>query len=181
MTVPERDDGSLLRLNVVSVRTELIGDFLASDERRPTSFVTNFGDWPLPDDVAAVLGNRSGHLEWFHDTGELVLIGGIPEPGVTVEEVPTLDTPAEDAEVAIDTVADVLAGPLGAPGMVYRNPAGGVRETVLGSTVSSETRVAVLAVVEHGPQTHALLWGWHREHRRPEGWQWLLNRLDRAD
>jgi hypothetical protein len=26
-----------------------------------------------------------------------------------------------------------------------------------------------------------LLWGWHREHRQPEGWQWLIDRLARLE
>ncbi len=169
-----------LPLNGDSVPIQLIGEFLEEDERRPVSFVTNFGNWSLPADVGAAMAGPTGHLEWFHDTGELVLIGAVPEPGVAVQEIPARDTRAEDAEVALDEVADVLAGPLGATGMVTGAPSGGVRETVLGSVVSSETRVAVLAAIEHGPKVHALLWGWHREHRRADGWTWLLDRLERA-
>ena len=181
MTVPDDDNPrTQLPMDGGSVETLLISDFLAADERRPVSFVSNFGDWPLPDKAAEALGAPVGHLEWFHDTGELVLIGGVPEAGVVEEEIAAPDTPGEDAEVAIDEAADMLAGPLGAPGMVYGTPSGAVRETVLGSVVSPSTRVAVLAVIEHGPHVHKVLWGWHREHRRAEGWNWLQERLRNA-
>jgi hypothetical protein len=160
--------------------TLLFSDFLVADDRRATSFVSNFGDWSLPADVAEQLGSPVGHLEWFHDTGELVLIGDIPEAGTTSVELPVSDTNGEDVTVAVDEAADVLAGTFGAPGVVYRSATGAVRETVLGSVVSADTRVAVLAVIEHGPKVHEILWGWHRQHRHPDGWAWLQGRLERA-
>jgi hypothetical protein len=126
------------------------------------------------------MAGPAGHLQWFHDTGELVLLGDIPRRGVAVEEIPVADTTAEDAELAVDEAADLLAGPLGGTGMVQGTTPETVEQTVLGSVVANDTRVAVLAVVEHGARVHALLWGWHRRHRRPEGWQWLLERLVHA-
>jgi hypothetical protein len=176
------DDNLLaLPMNGTDVETLLLADFLAADERRPVSFVTNFGDWPLPDGPAQALASDVGHLEWFHDTGELVLIGAVPEAGAVDENVPEPTTRESDAVVAVDEAANLLGGPLGAPGMVFGTPSGGVRETVVGGVVGEGTRVAVLAVIEHGPRVHEILWGWHRKHRREDGWGWLIDRLGRLD
>jgi hypothetical protein len=159
------------------METSLFSEFMAADERRATSFVSNFGDWSLPEEAAAELASPVGHVEWFHDTGELVVLGDIPEDGGTSVELPAKDTDGEDVTVAIDEATDVLAGTFGGTGVVYRTPTGAVREAVLGSVVAADTRVAVLAVIEHGPKVHEILWGWHRRHRHDDGWAWLQERL----
>ncbi|MBL7488007.1 hypothetical protein I6A60_16390 [Frankia sp. AgB1.9] len=160
-----------LRLPIVGgdVEVSLLGDFLEADARRPTSFITNFGDWQLPDAVAAVLSSPIAHLEWFHDTGELVAIGGVPHRGEATVEVPR-------ADAALDEAVDVVAGPFGSAGMSFRTAGGAVR-AFPEMVVPAATRVAVLADIEHGPRVHEVLWGWHRQHRRPEGWTWLGERL----
>jgi hypothetical protein len=56
-----------------------LDDFYEGDPRRLNSFVTNFGDWQLPPDVEQVIGGPVGHLEWVHDTGDLVLFGAVPD------------------------------------------------------------------------------------------------------
>ena len=43
--------------------------------------------------------------------------------------------------------------------------------------VPAGTVVAVLATIDHGPKVHELLWGWHLEHRKADGWSWLEKRL----
>jgi hypothetical protein len=150
----------------------LLSEFLEADARRPTSFVTNFGDWQLPDAAAAALGSPVAHLEWFHDTGELVAIGGIPHRGGATVEIPRSDG-------AVDEIVDLAAGPFGGGGASYRTAAGAVREFPE-MVVAEGTRVAVLAVVEHGPRVHTLLWDWHRRHRQPQGWTWLEDRVAAA-
>jgi hypothetical protein len=154
------------------VKTWPIDDFLAADERRPTSFITNFGNWPLPDPVARALESQVAHLEWFHDTGELVAIGGVPHRGTALVEIPAVEGAAEE-------LVDVLAGPFGGAGVAFPTADGAVRQFPE-MVVSERTRVAVLAVVRHGPRVHELLWGWHRKHRRAEGWSWLEERLLQA-
>jgi hypothetical protein len=154
------------------VEVSLLEDFLAGDARRPTSFVTNFGDWQLPDAVAAVLGSPIAHVEWFHDTGELVAIGGVPHRGEATVEV-------HRGDAALSEAVDVVGGPFGSAGMSFRTAGGAVREFPE-MVVPAGTRVAVLAHIEHGPQVHEALWGWHRQHRRPAGWTWLDERLARA-
>jgi hypothetical protein len=47
------------------------------------------------------------------------------------------------------------------------------------AVMPSGSRLAVLAHVKHGPKVHELLWGWHRQHRRTDGWNWLVERLAR--
>jgi hypothetical protein len=166
-----------LTVNGVAVPTLSITDFYAEDQRRVASFVSNFGDWQLPGDAAAAMGSDVAHLEWFHDTGELVLIGDVPESGVVEEEVPAPDTTDDEVEVEADKLLEPLAGPFGGTGMVRKTSAGAVRETVFGEVVDSDTRVAVVAHIKHGPKAHEVLWGWHRKHRKADGWEWLQGRL----
>lgn len=166
-----------LTVNGVAIPTVSITDFYAEDQRRVSSFVSNFGDWQLPADAAAAMGSDVGHLEWFHDTGELVLIGDTPESGVVEEEVPAADTADDEVEARVDEVLEPLAGPLGGTGMVHKTQAGAVRETVFGEVVGSDTRVAILAHIKHGPRAHEVLWGWHRKHRKSDGWEWLQGRI----
>ena len=70
----------LARARIGEVDVEVIGvdAFNQADLHRATSFVSNFGNWTLPAEVATALGAERGHLEWVHDTGELVVVGGIP-------------------------------------------------------------------------------------------------------
>ena len=166
-----------LKLDGQSVEAVGFADFLAADDRRATSFVSNFGEWALPGEAAEALASPVGRLEWFHDTDELVLIGGDPEPGTTDTEIEPAGSPSGGITAVVGAVADTLAGPLGAPGIIYRSADGAVRETVLGEVLSAQARVAVLAIVHHGPKVHELLWGWHLHHRQPDGWTWLLGRL----
>jgi hypothetical protein len=166
-----------LTVNGVAVPTAAITDFYGEDERRVSSFVSNFGDWQLPADAAAAMGSEVGHLEWFHDTGELVLIGDVPESGVVEEEVPAPDTTTDDVETEVGKFLDPLAGPFGGTGVVRTPRRGEVRETVFGEVVDSDTRVAVIAHIKHGPKAHEVLWGWHRKHRKADGWEWLQGRL----
>jgi hypothetical protein len=166
-----------LTVNGVAVPTVVITDFYAQDQRRVASFVSNFGDWQLPADAAAAMGSDVGHLEWFHDTGELVLIGDVPESGVVEEEVPAADTTDDNVEATAGELLEPLAGPFGGTGMVRRTMTGAVRETVFGEVVDGDTRVAVLAHIKHGPQAHEVLWGWHRKHRKADGWDWLQGRI----
>lgn len=177
MTGQQSDERPLLTIGGAAVPTMPITEFFAADERRASSFVSNFGDWQLPPDASAALAAPVGHLEWFHDTGELVLIGDVPEAGAVEQDIPAPDTAAEDTQVALGQAADVLAGPWGGAGLVGRSQPGAVRETVYGGVVESDTRVAILAVIEHGPQVHERLWGWHRWHRKDDGWGWLQERL----
>jgi hypothetical protein len=163
-----------LRLGGDTVDVLAIEEFLLADERRLTTFVTNFGDWRLPPRAAEALASPVAHLEWFHDTGELVAIGGVPRRGEAIVPLPT-------AEGLLEEVTDVLAGPGGAPGAALPAPpelgVGVVRE--FPAMVAPEgARVAVLAVIKQGPRVHELLWGWHRRHRDDDGWAWLLERLD---
>jgi len=65
----------------------------------------------------------------------------------------------------------------GAGGRTVPGPDGSVREWFPAMVVGPETLVAVLAVIEHGPRVHELLWGWHLEHRHVDGWVWLCDRL----
>jgi hypothetical protein len=166
-----------LTVNGVAIPTTAITDFYAEDQRRVSSFVSNFGDWQLPADAAAAMGADIAHLEWFHDTGELVLIGDVPESGVVEEEVPAADTTEDDAESTLGELVEPLAGPFGGTGMVRRTASGAVRETVFGEVVDGDTRVAILTHIKHGPKAHEVLWGWHRKHRKSDGWDWLQGRL----
>ncbi len=156
-----------LIFNGEPVPTMLASDFMVADSRRPTSFITNFGNWQLPPSATEQLHSPVAHLEWFHDTGELVAFSHVPRLGTGEIDVP-------DTQAAVDT----LAGPLGgASGRVVHTPDGATREFFPAMILDPDTLVAVLAVVEYGPRVHHLLWAWHIEHRRAGGWAWLEDRL----
>src|SRR5581483_2932501 len=74
---------ALTRIAVAGVGVEVVTlqAFLEADLRRASSFVTNFGNWLPPADVTASLHADRCRLEWIHDTGELVLLGGVPHVG----------------------------------------------------------------------------------------------------
>ena len=157
-----------LSINGHQVPTGLVNDFLA-ENGRATSFITNFGNWRLPAAVAAAMDSPVGHLEWFHDTGELVLVGAVPHRGEGSAELSNGEADVIEAEE--------LLTPGGAPGHVEHCADGVTREHVPEMVVPVDTQMAVLAVIPHGPKVHEVLWGWHREHRDPGGWAWLEGRL----
>ncbi|MDQ1484456.1 MAG: hypothetical protein QOJ62_149 [Actinomycetota bacterium] len=163
-----------LQLDDVELPIYDLGDFNAADMRRVSSFVTNFGSWKLPDEVIAVLGADDaglGSLEWIHDTGELVLLGGTPTSG---------EVSAEVSGIAAAT-AGVPAFLGGTAGNARGDGSGMVREFFRSELMPAGSRVALLAHVAHGPKAHELLWGWHRKQRTAEGWTWLVERLARLD
>jgi hypothetical protein len=146
---------AMLELDGVQLPVYDLAEFNAADIKRVKSFSSNFGWWQVPAQVAAAMAmpdDARAAVEWIHDTGELVLLGGVPEA----------------RKVAIDVT----------PAPLY---AGNVREVFKTDVMPAGSRVAVLAHVKHGPRVHELLWGWHREHRQPEGWQWLIDRLARLE
>ena len=136
---------------------------------RATSFISNFGNWQLPQDAAEVLASPVVHLEWFHNTGELTTFGQIPYLGHGDIEI-------SGAQAGVDTVAPVFGG---AGGRIVHTD-GAIHQWFPAMVVDPATRVAVLAVIEHGPRVHEVLWGWHLEHRRDDGWSWLMDRLATA-
>jgi hypothetical protein len=144
--------------------------FNSADLHRVSSFSTNFGHWLLPADVAALLGVSSGQpatLEWIHDTGELVLLGGVPsEDNIAIEQT--------QGEEFSGIMPGFLGGTIVAGG---RDSSGMIRDFVKSAVMPSGSRVAVLAHIAHGPKAHEVLWGWHREHREETGWAWLVERL----
>ncbi|HEY5049528.1 MAG TPA: hypothetical protein VII50_01415 [Acidothermaceae bacterium] len=148
--------------------------FNDADLHRVSSFVTNFGSWHLPPEVATALaaGKNSAALEWIHDTGELVLLGGTPTEGELSAELPGF------AGAAAEFTPAFLGGEAGA---TKTDGSGMVREYFKGEVMPPGSRVALMAHIEHGPAVHELLWGWHHEHRTAEGWNWLVERLARLE
>jgi hypothetical protein len=148
--------------------------FSDADLRRVTSFVTNFGSWTLPAEVATALkaSDGRGALEWIHDTGELILLGGTPTVGTVSSDVPG---------VLADAAAGVPAFLGGEAGNASTDGSGMVREYFKSELLPQGSRVAVLAHVSHGPAVHELLWGWHREQHNETGWNWLVERLARLE
>jgi hypothetical protein len=148
--------------------------FNDADLHRVESFVTNFGSWQLPAEVVTALaaGDGTGALEWIHDTGELVLLGGTPTEGLLSAEVPGF------AGEAAELTPAFLGGEAGA---TTNDGSGLVREYFKGELLPAGSRVALMAHIAHGPAVHELLWGWHREHRTAEGWTWLVERLARLE
>ena len=157
-----------LVINGTAVATTVVNDFLA-EKGRASSFITNYGDWKVPPAVAAGIGSDIAHLEWFHDTGELVLVGAVPHPGEGTIEIGDGDATA--------VVAAELLTPGGAPGHADNDEDGVTRERFPQETVPSDTLMAVVGVIESGPKVHALLWGWRRALRKDDGWAWLEEKL----
>lgn len=147
--------------------------FNAADIDRVTSFATSFGSWQLPSDVAAALAmsvDSRAALAWIHDTGELVLLGGVPQPGEIA--VDTLDYEAYTAGEMPAFLGGSAAG-------VERDDQGNAYELFKSEVMPEGTRVALLAHVSHWAKVHELLWGWRRHHDEPDGWSWLVERLAR--
>ena len=133
-----------LQLDAVVLPIYDLQAFNDADLRRVTSFVTNFGSWALPSDVAAALnaGDGRGALEWIHDTGELVLLGGTPTVGTVSADVPG---------VLADAAAGVPAFLGGEAGDATECGSGMVREYFKSELLPDGSRVALLAHVAHGP------------------------------
>jgi hypothetical protein len=163
-----------LQLDDVVLPIYELGAFNDADLRRVKSFVTNFGSWLLPAGVASAMAVHDGlgDLEWIHDTGELVLLGGVPTEGTISADVSGL------AAVAAEITPAFLGGEAGAT--VSDGP-GLVREYFKSDVLPPGSRVALMAHIEHGPAAHELLWGWHRQHRKEGGWLWLVERLARIE
>jgi hypothetical protein len=162
-----------LQLDDVQLPIYDIGAYNAADVRRASSFVTNFGTWQVPTDVATALAAAGGAaaLEWIHDTGELVLLGGVPTVGAASAAVGGLGVAG----------AGVPASLGGTVGSADGDGSGMVQEYFRASVMPAGSRVALLAHVAHGPQIYELLWGWRHEHRTPAGWAWLVERLARLE
>jgi hypothetical protein len=157
------------RLQVADVEFDVVrlDAFHQADIRRAMSFVTNFGQWTLPAPTAQVMTADIARLEWIHDTGELVLLGGVPHIGEGSADIPTMAG-----------VADELPGFLGGTAVVGRSDVpGAVRVYFSEEQLPGDTRVAVLGTLHHGPRVHEVLWGWHQHPRDPGGWAWLTDRL----
>lgn len=164
-----------LELDGIQLPVYDLAQFNAAVVDRVTSFSTNFGVWQVPDDVAQVLAIPTGAgavAEWIHDTGELVLLGGVPKEGEIAVEV------SEGAAVSAGLMPGFLGGSIAG---VDHDAAGHVRELFKSEVMPEGSRVALLAHIKHGPKVHELLWGWHREHRKPTGWAWLVERLARLE
>jgi len=145
--------------------------FNAANIERVTSFATSFGTWQVPPEVAAALAIPEGQqaaLAWIHDTGELVLLGGVPTPGEVA--VDTLDYEAYTAGEVPGFLGGSAAG-------VERDESGNAYELFKSELMPEGTRVAVLAHVKHRARAHELLWGWRRHHDDADGWNWLVERL----
>jgi hypothetical protein len=99
-----------------------------------------------------------GRLEWIHDTGELVLLGGIPHIGEGSADIPIMAG-----------LSDVLRGFLGVTAVVGRSDVpGAVRIYLSEEQLPTDARVAVLGTLRHGPRVHEVLWGWHQHHHDPD-------------
>ncbi|HVU73339.1 MAG TPA: hypothetical protein VHE83_10310 [Mycobacteriales bacterium] len=159
-----------LVINGNEIPTTPVNDFLA-EKGRASSFITNYGDWTVSPAIAAGIGADVAHLEWFHDTGELVLVGAVPQPGEGTIEIGDGD--------ATTVVAQELLTPGGAPGHADNDEDGVTRERFPENVVPVDTLMAVLAVVDRS-EARALLRGWRREHRKDDGWAWLEARLAQA-
>jgi hypothetical protein len=169
------DPVASLQLDAVVLPIYDLQAFNDADLRRVESFVTTFGSWKLPIEVATALATADGTsvLLWIHDTAELVLIGGTPKEGELPVEVTGLlaaeaeFTPAWLGGQAADVHLDTETGM--------------VSESFKAELLPAGSRVAVLAHVEHSPAVHELLWGWRREQHNENGWPWLVERLARLE
>jgi hypothetical protein len=164
-----------LQLDQAALQIYDLADFNAANLDRVTSFATSFGDWSVPDDVAAALampGDARAALAWIHDTGELVLLGGVPQAGEVA--VDTLDYEAYTAGELPAFLGGSAAG-------VERDDTGNAYELFKSEVMPAGTRVALLAHVKRWLKVHELLWGWRRQHDDPDGWLWLVERLARLE
>jgi hypothetical protein len=171
--VSETSPEQLASLQLDSVQLPIfdLAAFNAADIDRVKSFSTSFGAWQLPTEVAAALALPAGSraaLTWIHDTGELVLLGGVPEPGEVA--VDTLDYEAYTAGEVPGFLGGSAAG-------VERDETGNAYELFKSVVMPEGTRVALLAHVRHRARVHELLWGWRRHHDDADGWGWLVERL----
>jgi hypothetical protein len=169
------DPVASLQLDAVVLPIYDLEAFNNADLRRVESFVTSFGSWTLPAEVATALASadRTSVLIWIHDTGELVLVGGTPKEGeVAVEVTGAMAVEAEFTPAFLGGQAsDVHVDP----------ETGMTSESFKAELLPPGSRVAVLAHVEHSPAVHELLWGWHREQHSENGWAWLVERLARLE
>jgi len=169
------DPVASLQLDAVVLPIYDLQAFNDADLRRVESFVTTYGSWKLPAEVATALATPDGTsvLLWIHDTGELVLIGGTPKEGELAVEV----TGALAAE------AEFTPAWLGgqAADVHHDDETGMTSESFKAELLPPGSRVAVLAHVEHSVAVHELLWGWRREQRNENGWAWLVERLARLE
>lgn len=159
-----------LLVGSVSVAVTDLEHFVEADPRRGISFISNFGTWRLGPPANIVMRSLLAHLEWSHETGELFLIGAVPVMGISELDVPP----------ALATAASLGAIGGGESVRIDRHEVspGLVREFFPAETVPAATAVAVLAVIEHGWTAHTVLWGWHHKQHDPNGWQWLVHRLE---
>lgn len=169
------DPVASLQLDAVVLPIYDLQAFNDADLRRVESFVTTYGSWKLPPEVATALATADGTsvLLWIHDTGELVLIGGTPKEGELAVEV--TGALAAEAEFTPAWLGGQAAD-------VHRdNETGMVSESFKAELLPPGSRVAVLAHIEHSPAVHELLWGWRREQHNENGWAWLVERLARLE
>jgi hypothetical protein len=169
------DPVASLQLDAVVLPIYDLQAFNDADLRRVESFVTTFGSWKLPTEVATALATADGTsvLLWIHDTAELVLIGGTPKEGELPVEVSGFL--AAEAELTPAWLGGQAAD-------VHRDTETGmVSESFKAELLPPGSRVAVLAHVEHSPAVHELLWGWRREQHNENGWPWLVERLARLE
>lgn len=160
-----------LQLDQAELPIYELAAFNAANMDRVTSFATSFGDWQLPAEVAAALAmpaDARAALAWIHDTGELVLLGGVPQTGEVA--VDTLDYEAYTAGEMPAFLGGSAAG-------VERDDEGNAYELFKSEVMPEGTRVALLAHVKHWAKVHGLLWGWRRRHSDADGWTWLVERL----
>jgi hypothetical protein len=169
------DPVASLQLDAVVLPIYDLQAFNDADLRRVESFVTSYGSWKLPAEVATALASadNTSVLLWIHDTAELVLIGGTPKEGAIPVEV--------GGAFAVE--AEFTPAWLGGQASdVHRDTETGmVSESLKAELLPPGSRVAVLAHVEHGVAVHELLWGWHREQHNDDGWTWLVERLARLE
>ncbi len=147
--------------------------FNAADLDRVTSFATSFGSWQVPTEVAVALAMAAdvrAAVAWIHDTGELVLLGGVPQLGEVA--VDTLDYEAYTAGEMPAFLGGSAAG-------VERDDEGNAYELFKAEVMPAGTRVALLAHVKRWAKVHELMWGWRRHQDEPDGWSWLVGRLGR--
>jgi hypothetical protein len=169
------DPVASLQLDAVVLPIYDLQAFNDADLRRVESFVTSYGSWTLPVEVATALAaaDRTSVLLWIHDTGELVLVGGTPTEG----ELPV------EVGGAFAVEAELTPAWLGGQAAdVHRDSETGMTsESFKAELLPPGSRVAVLAHLEHSTAVHELLWGWHREQHDETGWTWLVERLARLE